>query len=382
MDFILHGFSKQPYIISAPEKIATPRLLVFRDRVELNIQKMKELLEKLSPGFALASLWPHVKTHKSPWVTQKLKNAGITTFKATPNEVEMLVQAKVRNIFVAYPLLLKDAQKIARLAAENANTRFFVQISHPLHVDYLLNAAKYYGIQWHYFIDLDVGMHRTGIAPQRAIEFYNSLPQTDLLQFAGLHAYDGHNHHVDEEKRRQETRRSMNVLIQTMKRLEKVCFSIPRVVVGGTPSFLTDLEYLSQQNLNTEIILSPGTWVYFDTKSHSMMPDAFSMAACILAQVMDRIDSRTLTLNLGHKRWAMDQGPIEAFSVPGMKAVSWSEEHTVVSIPDGQKVDVGDYVLIAPRHVCSTVNLWEFFTIIGPDGNRETIQSPITARNR
>ena len=41
-----------------------------------------------------------------------------------------------------------------------------------------------------------------------------------------------------------------------------------------------------------------------------------------------------------------------------------SEENTAEQIP----VEIGDYLLIAPRHVCSTVNLWEQFTVIGPDG--------------
>lgn len=90
----------------------------------------------------------------------------------------------------------------------------------------------------------------------------------------------------------------------------------------------------------------------------------------------------TATLNLGHKRWAADQGPVEVFSVSGMKALSWSEEHTVVSFPKNEKLAIGDYVLIAPRHVCSTVNLWEYFTVISPDGSIEIKSCPIEGRNR
>ena len=97
---------------------------------------------------------------------------------------------------------------------------------------------------------------------------------------------------------------------------------------------------------------------------------------------MDRSDPKTATLNLGYKRWAIDQGKIEGFSIEGMEALGWSEEHTVVSVPQRAEAHIGDYVLIAPRHVCPTVNLWEYFTIIGPDGDIEQKDCPIDARNR
>ena len=54
----------------------------------------------------------------------------------------------------------------------------------------------------------------------------------------------------------------------------------------------------------------------------------------------------------------------------------------MVSVPQGTEVHIGDYVLITPRHVCSTVNLWEYFTIIGTDGDIEQKDCPIEARNR
>ena len=112
-----------------------------------------------------------------------------------------------------------------------------------------------------------------------------------------------------------------------------------------------------------------------------MLPDTFEIAALLLTQVIDRPTGKTATLNIGHKRWAVDQGPIERFSVAGMTAKSWNEEHTVVRLPQGVDVDIGDYVLIAPRHVCPTVNLWESFVVVNKDGDVEDVK-PVDARNR
>jgi D-serine deaminase-like pyridoxal phosphate-dependent protein len=97
---------------------------------------------------------------------------------------------------------------------------------------------------------------------------------------------------------------------------------------------------------------------------------------------MDKTTPGTATLNFGIKRWSVDNGPVDCFSVAGMKALSWSEEHTVVVIPKNSRVDVGDYVLVAPRHVCPMVNLFEQMTVIGPNGRIENTDCPIDGRNR
>jgi len=382
MEFNVKDLSKHPYPILSPDVLPCPCLLIFRDRFESNIKRMEELLSSISPGFGFKSLWPHVKTHKSLWVTQKLMAAGFPSYKTTPNEVEMLVDAGVRRMFVAYPLVLKEAFRIAQIAKEHPEIEIIVQAAQPVHADYLYQAAEKHDIQWQYFIDLDVGMHRTGIQPETAFDFYKSIADKNRLKFYGLHAYDGHNISPDIEERRKTTKASIDLLIPLIEQFKKENIAVPRLMMGGTPSFLTDLEYLSRLTLDTEVILSPGTWVYFDTMDGAIIPDTFDPAAMIFAQVMDRPDAGTAVLNLGYKRWAVDQGAIEGFSIQGMKALGWSEEHTVVSVPEGATVEIGDYLLIVPRHVCSTVNLWEHCTIMGPDGEVEIRDCPIEARNR
>lgn len=382
MDFYLNNISTEPYKITEPQLISTPRLLLFRNRMEKNIAGMKQLLRAINPSYDLGMLCPHVKTHKSIWVTRQLINAGIGFFKATPNELDMLVNASARHIFVSYPLLEQAATHLAELVEQNKNIEFYVQIGHPVHAKILHSIAQKHDISWNYFLDLDVGMGRTGLAIDNAFPFYRSLPQDGRFRFAGLHAYDGHNHFKTTEERQMTAARSIYNFMQVLRQFEHNSVSVDKAVIGGTPSFLEDLEILSKINLDTQLYMSPGTWVYFDTKYYSLMPGTFDIAACILTQIMDKPAHDRATLNLGHKRWAVDQGPIEVFSVDGMKALSWSEEHTVVSLPKGGNYEIGDYVLLAPRHVCSTVNLWEYFSIVAPDGKIEVAKSPVDARNR
>lgn len=367
------------YRISRPDEIETPRLLVFHDRVEENIARMRRAVAQITGSDRLDLLCPHVKTHKSPWVTHKLMQNGVSFFKATPNEIEMLARVGAPRVLVAYPPLPHLVKKLSKLAESHPHTAWVVQISQPEHVAWILENSA---LCWDYMIDLDIGMHRTGIAPHRALEIWQQCQRSNRLRFAGLHAYDGHIHHPDPQTRQAESARCMQNLLQTAEQFRGAGISVAELVVGGTPSALLDLQNLVDLRPQARIAISPGTWIYHDTTYDALMPGAFVPAALILARIMDRIDENHVTLNLGHKRFSVDQGAPDRISLAGGRLVRWSEEHTVVEIDKSSRVRLGDYVLIAPRHVCSTVNLWEYFVRIGAEGEIEDPCSPIEGRNR
>ena len=112
------------------------------------------------------------------------------------------------------------------------------------------------------------------------------------------------------------------------------------------------------------------------------MPGRFRLAALVLARVMDRPTPQKITLDLGHKRWAIDQGHVHLFSTPGLEVVKVSEEHTVLEHDGSCPLRIGDPVLIAPRHVCATVNLWEEFHLVDGTGKLHSDRLAVTARNR
>jgi len=382
----MHSFqvkNQKPYFIQGIETIHTPRLVVFKDRVIRNIKAMKSILEKIAPNTGFHHLCSHVKTNKSSKIIQMMKEAGISSFKCTPNEINLLINCGCRDIFIAYPLLEKDAVFVAEKIKENPNIQFSVQIGNEDHVHILREAAKGEKIIWACFIDVDVGMHRTGVAPSETFKLFETIFQKQEFHFMGLHGYDGHIHQRDLTERQKAAQEAMDVLTNVCITFWENGIEIPRIVTAGSSSFSLDLEIMHDRaGDQSHFQVSPGTWIFGDSECNKRLPNTFEIAAAILAQVMDTGPENRITLNLGHKRWGADRGPVELLSDPDLRVVSFSEEHTVLKSNKKNPCQIGDYILVVPRHVCSTVNLYETFVLIDEDGKIENLHCPVDARNR
>src|SRR5688572_10810912 len=373
------------YAFEGLELLPTPRLVVYERFVAENIDRMRRLLDGVVPGSGFRHLMPHVKTHKSLAVMGLFEKAGIESYKASLNELDLCLEAGARDVFVAYPLLAADAERLAVRASEYPRARITAQVGRIEHAERLAAAARRKRVEIDCLIDLDVGGRRTGIPPEAAADLARAIlgsPRLGSLRLAGIHAYDGHNRSSVPEERAACARETMDAVVRAFRDIERAGASAERVVVAGTPPFLQDLEELAKRHrLDADIKVSPGTWVYWDTGYDRILPGLFRMAALVLAQVIDLPGEDLVTLNAGHKRWAIDQGPVEAFSAQGLEFASASEEHTVLRAR-GQRPPLEARIFLAPRHVCPTVNAWETFTWVGMDGRVEAAAEPVSARNR
>jgi D-serine deaminase-like pyridoxal phosphate-dependent protein len=198
-------------------------------------------------------------------------------FKATPNEVEMLAAAGAPEVLVAYPLLAADAAAQIDTMKRHPATRFFLQISQPEHARILQQAAEAADLNVSCFIDLDVGMARTGTAPQKALDLYRKLPQFPRLIFAGLHAYDGHIHQLSAEERQLQAGISMDRLQTALDQFCAAGVSIERVVVAARRA-LSMIAGARPEAMAVPLYFSPGTWIY-STPTITADPGTFKPGA-------------------------------------------------------------------------------------------------------
>ena len=381
LEFKFNG--QATYKIMNVDHIPTPRLIMFEDRVRRNIDRIRSYLEAVVPDSGYRHLFPHIKTHKSSTITKMLMNAGVSSFKTSLNEAELAAECGAKEVFLAYPLLRHDSERLACVISKFTNTAFFIQIGSIEHAEILKQVTNEKGTGWKYFIDLDVGMHRTGIRPDEAFDLYMKLSGMEGFEFIGLHGYDGHIHHADAQERKKESQKSMTILMDVFDDFGKKGVTVPRVITSGSISFREDLSILNERiGRKTFLQVSPGNWIYWDSGYDSIIPGQFEIAATILSQVIDVYGNNQITLNLGHKRWGADRGPVERFSPHGLRVLKYNEEHTILESKTDRRFRIGDYVLIIPKHSCSTVNLYEHFTIIGENGEIKEFDSPVDGRNR
>jgi D-serine deaminase-like pyridoxal phosphate-dependent protein len=158
----------------------------YPSRIAQNIDTLVTMLPEVS------RLRPHVKTHKCQEVTELMLAKGITKFKcATIAEAEMLAICQAPDVLLAYQPVATKLQRFITLIQTYTTTQFSCLVD-DLSVAQAIATAIQHEITINVYIDLNVGMNRTGILPQKAEELINALLDLKGIAVKGLHAYDGH----------------------------------------------------------------------------------------------------------------------------------------------------------------------------------------------
>src|SRR5262249_29174785 len=199
----------------------------------------RNLIRAIEMAGSPSRLRPHVKTHKTREIVRLELDAGITKHKcATLAEAEMLPSCGVPDVLLAYNLVGPNCGRMARLIHAYSECRFSVLADHPAAARALSDALTAAGQKVDVLLDVDVGQHRTGIAPgDEAVALYEGLDQLPGLRPGGLHVYDGHNHQESLAERQAAVRSQLEPVLALRDRLEKKGLPVPRLVLGGTPTF-------------------------------------------------------------------------------------------------------------------------------------------------
>jgi D-serine deaminase-like pyridoxal phosphate-dependent protein len=362
------------YDFENPESLFSPSLLIFRDLVHRNLETM------IAAAGSTERLRPHVKTHKMAAIVRMEVELGITKHKcATIAEAEMLAAAGARDVLLAYPLLGPNPSRLARLIHQHSGTTFRAIVDHPDSARVLSQAMERVGKSLPVLLDLEVGMGRTGIEPGReAAELYALVAELPNLEPDGLHAYDGHINDADPEVRRRSVARTHERTLGLRDRLVESGLPVPRIVLGGTPSF----PFHAELDL-PEVECSPGTIVLHDHGYGSRYPDLPYVAAALLfTRVVSRPRPGRLCLDLGHKAIAADPAGarVHLIDLPDPTFVGHSEEHLVVETPAADRYPVGSWLLGIPTHICPTVALHRKAYVIS--AGRVVAEWEVTARDR
>ncbi|WP_435006167.1 D-TA family PLP-dependent enzyme [Tundrisphaera lichenicola] len=339
------------YPIARPEELLSPSLLIFRDLVCDNLRAMIEIAGDPE------RLRPHVKTHKMPAMIRLVESMGIHKHKcATIAEAEMVASSGGKDVLISYPIVGPNLQRLARLIEAYPDTTFRATVDDPDIARALSAAMASIKRPLPVLIDLEVGMGRTGISTDDNAEaLYRLVDSLPNLVTDGLHAYDGHVRDLDLEDRRRSAAPGLEAIHRLRDRLIADGLSVPRLVLGGTPTFPI---HAAVKTPGVEC--SPGTTVFYDAGYAAKFPDLpFTPAAILFTRVVSRPRPGRVCLDLGHKAVGADPAGarLVLLGLPDATLGGQSEEHLVVEAPGADALVPGTPLLAIPTHVCPTCAL-------------------------
>jgi D-threonine aldolase len=329
-------------------QLDSPALVIFPERVKANIQQAIKMVGDVN------RLRPHIKTNKSADAVRLMIEAGITKFKcATIAEAELLGIVGAKDVILAYQPLGPKLIRFINVINKYKNTSYScitdnIQAAKELSLTFSQNKLTI-----PVYIDLNVGMNRTGISPgDDAFHLYSFLSSAPGIHAAGLHAYDGHIRDHDINTRTA----NCNKAYALVEEFQKGIVPKPLIVAGGSPTFPIHAQ-------RKEVECSPGTFIYWDKGyTDGCAEQPFLPAAVLITRIISLPSTGKICTDLGHKSVAAENEinrRVYFLNAKDLTPVSQSEEHLVLEATADHSYKTGDILYGIPWHVCPTIALYE-----------------------
>ena len=336
------------------EDLDTPSMIVDLDLMDSNIKKLFQSL-----GSAGIDIRPHLKTTKSAALARKLVAAGAKGgCVAKLSEAEVIAGAGFEDLLITCEIIGPiKVQRLVNLYRKYPGIRIVIdsEIGATAINDALARSNIEQPIS--VLIDVDVGLHRTGIQPGKpAIDLARHILNLKHLRLIGVQGYEGHLQHMhDREDRKKQCLESMKLLTKTADELREAGADIQVATGGGTGT----AEFCALVPGVTE--LQPGSFIFMDTDYRNAVGTFYSNSLSILSTVISKQGERSVTIDSGLKSLTTDSGMSECRDARYSYGVL-GDEHGSLSWEEGTPtLTIGDRVEMLPSHIDPTINLHEVY---------------------
>jgi D-serine deaminase-like pyridoxal phosphate-dependent protein len=350
--------------------LLTPTLVLDAAAVERNVA---DALRR----YGGPSRWmPHVKTAKLQSTLERLGRAGVRALKvATPSELEVALASGAEEILWSMPLRGAHLELLGAVAEANPGVRLSALLDDAAALDAWPSTAGAY-------LDLDVGMGRTGVAvtDHARLAALAAAARRAGVTVHGLHAYDGHLGGLGLDARRAAVAREVDALRAARRALGPLAG--PALVCGGTASAPLLAERFARDE---HVRLGAGTVVLHDSTSLAQLGvlGRGEQAAVVLSRVISRPAADLVVCDAGQKAVSQDYGipHCHVAGHPHLRAERPSDEHLPLrAMGPGAVPAVGDVLVILPTHVCTTMHNFDEVLVRQLDGT--LVSERMTARGR
>ena len=341
--------------------IEIPTLVLDEKKCRRNIERMVTKARKNNLTFR-----PHFKTHQSLEIGAWFKAMGVNQITVSSLQMAAYFSSQWNDITVAFPVNVCEIDRINRLANKITLNLLVESIETLVFLKEHLQAKV--GV----FLKIDVGYHRTGIAPEntRLIStLLERITNTPALVFKGLLGHAGHTYTCNN---RSEIMSIHDTSKETMIALkEHYLKDFPETIIslGDTPSCSV------AENFDGIDEIRPGNFVFYDLTQAQIGSNGLDEIAVAMACPIVAVHPHKLIVYGGGVHFAKDQliddqhgaiygkvvqhrGLHWGKTIPDMYVSKLSQEHGTVHLPPTEKgkYAVGDHLFILPVHSCMTAD--------------------------
>ena len=331
------------------DELTTPALLLDRDVLEANLERME-----LGMRDAPTTLRAHVKVHKSPDIARlQVEHGAIGVGCATVWEAIVMARAGIDDVFVINETVGAEKTRALALLAREADAK--VAVDDAVQIDELSAAAVGAGSTIGVLIDVDEGMHRSGVASlEEAIPLARRIAAAPGLEFVGLTGYEGHcSLEFDRDRRYEMAGAAMSTLTGIAAGLSAAGLPCRIVSAAGTGTW----EVTSRYPGVTEI--QPGSYATMDGHHRGLDP-RFGWAVSVLATVISRRPDR-IVLDAGSKTVGASHGRLRE---PDLEPYRFDEEHSIFLADDRCTLTTGDKVEILCNYTPFAISYFEAYHVL------------------
>lgn len=338
----------------------TPAIIIDKTKLLKNINHMSEIAKENN-----VNLRPHIKTHKLPYIAKKQLASGavgITAAKIT--EAEVMVDAGIQDIFIAYPIVTKE--KIQKAIELSKKINLILGVDSLTGAKRLSELAVENNITIDIRLEVDLGLERTGIPYEEVVDTAKEMLAYENLKISGIYTFRGPvlngeptlnfiDAGIEEGQK----------MVKLAEELRKAGLSIEDVSVGSTSTSA------SAATVPGVTEIRPGTYVFYDAMQEKYgCCTEEECAAVVEVTVISKPTKNRAIIDGGSKTFATDvqpnQPPIylkgfgKIIGHPNMTLERVTEEHGMLHIEGNSSIKIGDMLQIIPNHICSTINLHNF----------------------
>ena len=345
--------------------LLTPALILDLDVLEANIKAMADWAKQ--GGVALR---PHGKSHKSPDIARRQMAAGaVGLCCASLREAQVMAAHDISGLLITTPLAPGKASLVADLVKNGGDVA--VVADHSDLVAAYGAAAAERGVELEIFVDLDVGLGRTGTpSAQVAIELAGQVSAHPSLTYGGVQGYMGHLQHVDDQGERRRRldgdTRDLQGMIEAL-----IKANLPPAVVtgGGTGTHRLDAEYGAFGEFQA------GSYLFMDVQYISVEQGAAGAQPYGIALFV-----QTSVVNINHPAYAVTDAGLKSFATDGPKPLIargapsgasyryMGDEHGAIDFADSShNLALGAKVECVTPHCDPNVNLYDFYHVVRDD---------------